>query len=363
MIGNMIDLAERGWLPDWLIRKGIRRLLAKRLKLTGSVPEEDPAVINHLVEQLRESPLAINTAEANEQHYEVPAEFFQLVLGPYLKYSCCYYSSSESDLKKAEADMLRVTCQRAEIRDGMRILELGCGWGSLTLWMAEQFPNCQITAVSNSHGQRHFIENRCREKGLENVTVITADMREFETDQRFDRVVSVEMFEHMRNYRLLLERISNWLTPQGKLFVHIFCHRHLAYLFETEGSDNWMGRHFFTGGIMPSEDLLLHFQDHVEIEQRWRVSGSHYAATCEAWLQRLDERRDEVTALFEPLVGQSEAALTVQRWRIFFMACAELFDYEAGSQWHVAHYLFRPQSSPAEQSTEQGATTLQSASN
>ena len=344
---HAIEIAERGWVPDWLVRVGIRRLLARRLNERRSAdPSMDRQQATELVDELRQSPLALNTDDANEQHYEVPAEFFELVLGPRLKYSCCHFSQPSMGLANAEEEMLRLTCERAQIEDGMDILELGCGWGSLTLWMAEQFPNSNVTAVSNSNGQRQLIQQRCRQKGIENVRIITADMRDFTTDERFDRVVSIEMFEHMRNYELLMKRISSWLTPEGKLFVHIFCHREMSYLFETEGASNWMGRHFFTGGIMPSEDLLLNFQDDVSIEDRWIVNGIHYAHTCEAWLDRLDEYRSEVNEVFENLVGKKrEARIAVQRWRMFFMACAELFKYNEGKEWYVAHHLFQNQPS------------------
>ena len=341
---NAIELAERGWIPDWLVRVGIRRLLTQRLKQQRSRESAINAQsVNAIVDELRHSPLAVNTDDANDQHYEVPAEFFEIVLGPHVKYSCCHYSKSTVTLADAEQEMLALTCERAQIEDGMEILELGCGWGSLTLWMAQQFPNSQITAVSNSNGQRQFIERQCRDRGIECVRIITTDMRDFEIDDRFDRVVSVEMFEHMRNYELLMRRISNWLKPAGKLFVHIFCHRELSYLFETEGTSNWMGRHFFTGGIMPADDLLLKFQDDVTIEERWRENGMNYAHTCEAWLRRLDENRSQVNSIFESLIEKREARIAVQRWRMFFMACAELFKYGDGNEWYVAHYLFKNQ--------------------
>ena len=337
---DAIQWAEKGWIPDWLIRIGIRRLLAARIRDEQSAERDRSGQrLEAFVEQLRNSPLAVHTEEANTQHYEVPAEFFQTVLGPRLKYSCCLYSEGAQDLAEAERDMLRLTCERAGLSDGMKILELGCGWGSLTIWMAEHYPQAQIVAVSNSHGQRRFIEQKCQSLGFNNVEVITCDVREFDTDHRFDRVVSVEMFEHMRNYQELLRRIAGWLLPGGSLFVHIFCHRELPYLFETEGAANWMGRHFFTGGMMPSEDLLPQFQDDLALSQSWTVSGLDYAATCEAWLQRLDEHHAELQQRFAADLGAKEAATTLQRWRIFFMSCAELFRYRGGTEWYVAHYL------------------------
>jgi cyclopropane-fatty-acyl-phospholipid synthase len=234
-----------------------------------------------------------------------------------------------------------VTVERAGLEDGQRILELGCGWGSMSLWMAEHYPSCRILAVSNSRTQREFIEQQCRDRGLNNLEVQTADMRQFGTSRQFDRVVSIEMFEHMRNYQLLHRRIASWLRPEGKLFVHIFCHRELAYAFETEGETNWMGRHFFTGGIMPSDDLLLHFQDDLALEDRWSVSGRHYARTCEDWLQNLDRNRGQLLAMFAASDCPDPPPVMLQRWRMFFMACAELFRYRRGNEWYVSHYRFR----------------------
>ncbi|MCB9939138.1 MAG: class I SAM-dependent methyltransferase [Planctomycetaceae bacterium] len=331
---NLIELAETGLVPDWLIRIGIRRLLAKRIQ-TVTVSK-----LADFTDTLRNSPLAVATDVANDQHYEVPAAFFEKVLGPRLKYSSCFFDRTDASLAEAEVEMLRRTCERALIKDGMRVLELGCGWGSLTLWIAEQFPACDITAVSNSASQRSFIEARARERGLTNVRVITADMRDFATRETFDRIVSVEMFEHMRNYELLFRRVSKWLEPDGKAFVHVFCHRNSPYLFETEGAANWMGRHFFTGGMMPSEDLFSHFADDLAIEKQWRVNGMHYWRTCEAWLNNLDHHRDAILDCFRADLSDREAELSLQRWRIFFMACAELFRYRGGDEWFVSHYLF-----------------------
>lgn len=338
---DVIQWAESGWIPDWLIRIGIRKLLAARIRDERSLHQQQAGEsLSTFVQQLRNSPLAVHTQEANSQHYEVPAEFFQAVLGPRLKYSCCLYSQGAESLVAAEQEMLDLTCRRAGLQDGMQILELGCGWGSLTIWMAQQYPNSQIVAVSNSHGQRRFIEQRCRELNLTNVEVITCDVCEFDIDRQFDRVVSVEMFEHLRNYQELLRRISTWLKPEGSLFVHVFCHRELPYLFETEGAANWMGRHFFTGGMMPSEDLLPQFQDDLKLSQAWTVNGLDYAATCEAWLERLDQNYAALKQRFAADLGAKEAARTLQRWRIFFMACAELFRHRDGTEWYVAHYLF-----------------------
>ncbi len=333
---KLIDLAETGLVPDAAIRVGIRRLLAKRIKTATRAERSE------FTEQLRRSPLAVATEAANLQHYEVPAMFFEQVLGPRLKYSACHFPSEHATLAEAEDAMLRQTCERAEILDGMSVLELGCGWGALTLWIAAQYPACQITAVSNSNSQRRFIEGRARAAGLTNVSVITADMREFSIQKTFDRVVSVEMFEHMRNYQMLFQRVSSWMKPDGKAFVHVFCHAHTPYLFETEGASNWMGRHFFTGGMMPSEDLFSEFPDDLMIERQWRVNGRHYWQTCEGWLRNLDANRNTILERFQQDLSHREARINVQRWRIFFMACAELFRYRRGVEWFVAHYLFQP---------------------
>ncbi len=334
-----IDFAETGLVPDAIIRIGIRRLLASRLRSNSVAQRPDSAdALSSFVNRLRSSPLAVATDAANEQHYEMPAEFFARVLGPRLKYSCCYFATPQASLGQAEEAMLQQTCQRAEIEDGMRVLELGCGWGSLTIWIAQKYPRCQIAAVSNSASQREFIQSLAAERQLANVQVITADMREFNAERRYDRVVSVEMFEHMRNYELLFRRVASWLTPEGKAFVHIFCHRNSPYLFDTEGAANWMGRHFFTGGMMPSEDLFSHFPDALSIQQQWRVSGLHYWRTCEAWLENLDQNRASILARFRQDMSAGDARKSLQRWRIFFMACGELFRYHGGDEWFVAHY-------------------------
>ena len=337
-----LRIAESGIAPDRLIRAGIRSLLRQRL--VDERRDSLEALREHqraFVASLRQSPMAVKTRAANEQHYEVPPEFFLHALGKRLKYSCCYYPEGNESLDQAEEHMLALTCERAQVEDGMDLLELGCGWGSLTLWMAEHYPKAHITAVSNSRPQREFILERCRERGLGNVEIITADMNHFTTDLCFDRILSVEMFEHMRNYELLQRRIASWMKPEAKLFVHIFCHREYAYAFETEGPDDWMGRTFFTGGIMPSYNLLLSFQDDVVIEDQWRVSGKHYQRTAEQWLSNMDRSRRQIMPVLETAYGRKDAALWFRRWRIFFMACAELWGFRSGEEWLVAHYLFR----------------------
>ena len=340
---GLLGLAERGWIPDALIRSGIRSQCRDRLRSETEGGLQAIAERHaRRIEELRNSPVAIHTDAANAQHYELPPQFFQHCLGKRLKYSCAYYPTGGETLDEAEEAMLRLYETRAELADGQDILELGCGWGSLTLWMAARYPNARITAVSNSRPQREHIEAQCRARGHDNVRVITQDVNRLELETaRFDRCVSIEMFEHMRNYEVLLRRVGSWLKPGGKLFVHIFAHKTLLYPFETEGEDNWMGRHFFTGGLMPASDTLLWFQNDLRIEQRWHVDGTHYARTANHWLQNHDQARDEVMAVMRQTYGDQLAALWNQRWRIFWMACAEMFDYDQGQEWLVAHYRFQ----------------------
>ena len=337
----LLELAERGLVPDALVRIGARRLIANRLRQERAGDAEDASKrYGELLEELRSSPVAMETEAANEQHYEVPDEFFRLVLGPRLKYSACYWPAGVRDLAEAENAMLELYAARAGINDGMRILDLGCGWGALTLWVAERYPNSTVVAVSNSASQKYVIEARARASGLANVRVLTADVNDLNLDARFDRVISVEMFEHVRNYSKLLGRIAGWLAPQGKLFVHIFCHRYLMYPFETDGDANWMGRHFFTGGLMPARDTLLHFADRLRIERRWELSGVHYQKTARAWLQNLDANRGAVFSALGAAEDSDAARRAMQRWRMFFIACEELFGWRAGNEWLIAHYLF-----------------------
>ncbi|WP_233842612.1 cyclopropane-fatty-acyl-phospholipid synthase family protein [Dyella sp. 2HG41-7] len=345
---GFLGLAERRMIPDRLLRIGIRQLCKKRLdeENAGGAGTQSWRYAR-LISALKESPVAIHTDAANAQHYELPPAFFKQCLGARLKYSGCYYSRGDESLDEAELAMLTLYGERAQLHDGQHILELGCGWGSLTLWMAEKYPNAHITAVSNSHSQRRHIEQQCVERGYENVKVLTHDVNTLSLPSaQYDRCVSVEMFEHMRNYSTLLSRISQWLKTDGKLFVHIFAHRTLMYPFETTGESNWMGRHFFTGGLMPSADTLLWFQDHLSIEQRWLVDGTHYQRTANHWLQKQDANHAEVMRELQSVYGAA-AQLWCQRWRMFWMACAELFGYDQGREWLVAHYRFvnRPEAS------------------
>jgi len=334
-----IELAERGFLPDSLIRWGIRELDKKRLRMEDlGDREKQGQALERFVEELRNSPVAVQVHKPKEQHYELPPAFFEKVLGKRMKYSSCYWPQGVDSLDQAEEAMLELTCERAQLEDGMEILELGSGWGSLSRWMAEKYPNSRVVTVSNSRPQGEFIKARCAALKLNNVEVISADMNDFHIDQTFHRVVSVEMFEHMRNWEKLLARIATWLKPGGKLFLHIFTHRKFTYLFEDEGDENWLGRYFFTAGLMASHDLLFSFQKDLTVEDHWRLNGMHYKETADAWLSNLDSRRDQILPIVAETYGQDQAVRWFQRWRIFFLACSELWGYGNGEEWLVSHY-------------------------
>ena len=341
MIKLLIKLAEKGILPDFFIRLGISKLCGQRLTdandLSLKAREEKH---QKWVDILMESPIALVPEKANEQHYEVPPRLFELVLGAKLKYSSGYWPQGTSTLDDSEVEMLKLTSKRAALSDGQEVLELGCGWGSLTFHMALTYPNSKITAVSNSNDQRQFIEKKCAELKIKNIKVITADMNDFSSEKTFDRVVSIEMFEHMRNYDELLKRVSEWLKKDGKLFVHIFSHKEIAYPFEDKGEGDWMAREFFSGGQMPSHKLLTCFSSRMKIEKDWRVEGTHYEKTSLAWLNKMDENKKEVLKLFAKAYGKNDASKWFQRWRIFFMSCEDLFGFNKGSEWGVSHYLF-----------------------
>ncbi len=337
----MIDaLLARDLLPDWLIRTGIRRLLRQRLR---EIEHPSPEIqVARFAQELRTLPIAINTADSKEQHYEVPTAFYQLCLGPRLKYSSGLYPTGRETLAEAEEAMLALTGERARLADGLDILELGCGWGSLTLWMAEKYPRARITGVSHSRTQRAHILAEAQKRGLANVTVITCDMNDLALDAgRYDRVVSVEMFEHMKNWPRLLANIARWLRPEGLFFAHVFTHSRFAYHFVARDETDWMSRYFFTGGMMPAHALFPQFQDDLKLVADWKVNGTHYARTAEHWLRNMDAHRAGILPLFAQTYGADQALKWWSYWRVFYLACAELWWFRDGEEWHVSHYLFR----------------------
>jgi len=332
---------EQGLLPDRVIRLGIRRLLDQRLT---EIQHHDCEAMSDaqysFIRNMKDAPIALVPDIANEQHYEVPAEFFDLVLGNHKKYSCCYWPANCKSLDDAEKNALLETCEHAKLENGQDILELGCGWGSLSLWMAESYPDSQITAVSNSNSQREHIELTAAVRGLSNLKVITCDMNDFDAESQYDRIVSVEMFEHMRNWQTIYENINRWLKADGLFFKHIFVNRGVPYLFLDMDESDWMSRHFFSGGMMPSDDLPLCFQQHLNLERQWRWNGTHYEKTSNAWLENMDSKKDVIWPILESTYGIDQVQKWWMRWRMFFMACAELFAYDNGQEWYVSHYLF-----------------------
>ena len=342
MINFLIKLSEKQLIPDFAIRYGIRALLKKRINsLLSTNPEENIQNKIDFIQKMNSSKIALVPELANKQHYEIPAEFYKFCLGRHRKYSSCYWEENTKNLDEAELISLKLTSEHAELANGQNILELGCGWGSLTLWMAKEYPKSKITAVSNSSSQKAYILEQAKKRKLKNISIITEDMNKFNPKPKYDRVVSVEMIEHMRNHSQLFKKINNWLKPEGLFFMHIFVHKSQPYLFEVEESDDWMSQYFFSGGMMPSEDLPLFFQEDLKIINQWSWSGVHYEMTANAWLKNIDLNKKKVMPVLKDIYGKNDSKKWFQRWRIFFMSCAELWGYENGKEWKVVHYLFK----------------------
>ncbi|MGA7070600.1 SAM-dependent methyltransferase [Bradyrhizobium sp.] len=337
LTSRAIGAAERVPLPDVLIRTAIRQLCARTAARFASADAQGDA---SFAREMVARAIAEHAEAANAQHYEVPAAFFGRVLGPNRKYSSCFYRHAASTLQEAEEEALRQTVDHADLADGQSILELGCGWGSLSLWMARQLPNAKIVAVSNSHSQRMHIQGEGAARGLTNLSVITADMNGFDPERQFDRIVSVEMFEHMMNWRELLGRVRSWLADDGRFFMHIFTHRTGAYLFDRNDREDWIAQHFFTGGVMPSHHLIRQYADLFEVEKEWRWSGEHYQRTALNWLSNFDSHRAEIETILRKVYGE-ETALWMRRWRWFFLATAGIFGFSGGSEWGVSHYRMK----------------------
>ena len=339
IVERLISATERAPLPDAVTRAGIDFLVGRTRRQLALQADEE--ITERFAQSMMDFPIALATSEANEQHYEIPADFFALVLGPRCKYSCGYYDNERTTLEEAEESALALTAEHAGIEDGQEILELGCGWGSLTLWMAEKYPAAHITAVSNSNSQRDYINQKAQQLGLGNIDVVTADMNDFSADGRYDRIVSVEMFEHIANWRQLIAKVLTWLKPDGRFFMHVFSHNNAPYRFDHTDKTDWIAQHFFTGGIMPSHDLIKQFGDLVEVEQQWRWSGSHYDRTARDWLANFDRNERQIETILAKVYGK-DARLWKRRWRLFFLATMGLFGHDGGNEWGISHFRLRP---------------------
>ena len=345
IVKNFIKVLENGYMPDPITRIGIRSLVKQRLDESLKNTSKDPHYLKNYAKELKKSPLAIMTDSANKQHYEVPTEFYDLSLGRHKKYSSCYWDKNTKTLEEAEQKALDLSIEHAGIVDGMRVLELGCGWGSLSLELAKRFPNSAITSVSNSKTQKSYIDNQARARGLKNLVILTRDLGvESNYDfgpEKFDRVMSIEMMEHLRNYDLFFKKMSPSIKDDGKFFIHIFTHKNAPYYFETEGEDNWMGKYFFSGGQMPARDLFDEFNNDLVVEKKWDWNGDHYSKTLEAWLENTDQKKSEVLSMFKKTYGEGSEVIWYNRWRVFFISCSELFKYNNGEEWGVTHYLMK----------------------
>ena len=329
----LLSLAESGFIPDALIKIAARYISNRRL-----IEQSDDENKDKIISVLSRGVVAEKTHNANEQHYEVPPEFFSYVLGTNLKYSCSLFDDTDS-LDDAEESMLKLYIDRADIKDGHEVLDLGCGWGSFSLYVAERYPDINITSVSNSSDQIAYIKNEAHKKGLSNIKAFRMDVNNLELNKKFDRIVSIEMFEHLRNYKLILNYLNHALKPDGKLFIHIFCHKKLTYLYEMKNNFDWMTKYFFQGGIMPSKDIFQYFEDELEIINQWDINGNHYSKTCKAWLNNHYKNKKKILDIFEK--HYDEPKIWFNRWRIFFLSCEAFFALNNGEEYLVAHYLFK----------------------
>lgn len=338
MLDSLIGKAP---IPDFVLRAGIKHLIGqKKREIHNEFSPNPDAKLEDFSRQLKKMPIAIETKKANEQHYEVPYEFYLKVLGKHLKYSCCHWEKA-TNLDDAEKEMLELYIQRAQIQNGQKIMDLGCGWGSFTLYAAARFPGSQFVSLSNSSSQKEFIDNEAKKRGLTNIKVITANIVNYQHEvEEFDRIISIEMMEHMKNYELLFEKISTWLKKDGKIFIHIFTHHKFAYHYEVKDDTDWMSKYFFSGGMMPSDKLYYHFQKHLTISDHWTLNGYHYEKTSRAWLEKMDSQKTEILEIFAKTYGKKEALKWFRYWRVFFLACEELWAYDRGEEWVISHYLF-----------------------
>jgi cyclopropane-fatty-acyl-phospholipid synthase len=351
---DLDKILAKGKVPDLLLRYGVKRLVKKRVKKQNNLSIEARfEYLNQFIKELKKQPIAVQTDSANEQHYELPPEFFEKILGRNLKYSCCYWSDDlsykkfkkqnnlQQRLDQAEDEMLKLTAERAEIGNGQNILELGCGWGSLSFYLARKFPDSRIISMSNSRDQIDFINKLAAANKVVNIRAVKADINNFNTEAKFDRIISVEMFEHMRNYQQLMQKISSFLVDEGKLFIHIFSHEFYPFIYQNKKNSDWMSRYYFSGGTMPSQDLLYYFSGDLSLEKQWALSGSHYQKTLEAWLENMDQKQEEIYPILKSTYGEQDAEKWWNYWRLFFISSAEFFGYNDGNDWFISHYLFK----------------------
>ena len=331
-------LLSRGLIPDFLLRRGVRSQGKQRLAMMvkGNLSND----YEKFLKEASSGEIAVHTDDANNQHYEVDSEFFQYCLGKNLKYSSCYWDENTSSLDQAEDNMLELYCKRADVKDGMDILDIGCGWGSLSLFLANKYPNANITGISNSSSQKLFIDKEASKRNLRNLKIITSDINDFKSSKKFDRIISIEMFEHTKNSKKLLDSIDSWLNPKGCFFMHDFAHKNNPYYFDKDQNNAWMAKYFFTGGMMPNHNLFRDLESNLNYQKSWMLSGTHYEKTSNAWLNKMDHNREKILTLFKENSDIKTAKRNFHFWRLFFIACAEIFGYANGSEWCVSHHLF-----------------------